>query len=139
MTLRRFSSAKKFLGANVRIYLQGDPKVTSRVAAALLQNDAPMITVANRVIAIRYQSVIAVWRVKAESRRVEASAFYRSTTQKCKPKFSTVRFTVGQDFDAKPRNSATHCESKMTNYVRSATICKAIKRCPTVRLELRIR
>src|SRR5215471_14120297 len=25
----------------------------------------------------------------------------------------------------------------MTNYVRSATICKAIKRCPTVRLELR--
>jgi len=55
----------------VRIYLQGDPKVTSRGAAALLQNDAPMITVANRVIAIRYQSVIAVWRVKAESWRVE--------------------------------------------------------------------
>jgi hypothetical protein len=66
----------------VRIYLQGDPNVTSRGAAALLQNDAPMITVANRVIAIRYQSVIAVWRVKAESRRVEALAFYGSTTQK---------------------------------------------------------
>ena len=82
MTLRRFSSVKKFLGATVRIYLQGDPKVTSRGAAALLQNDAPMITVANRVIAIRYQSVIAMWRVKAESRRVEALAFYRSTTQK---------------------------------------------------------
>jgi hypothetical protein len=57
------------------------------------------------VIALGYQSVIAVWRAKAESRRVEASAFYRSTTQKRKPKFSTVRSAVGQDFDAKPRNS----------------------------------
>src|SRR5262249_20692866 len=70
MTLRRFSSVKKFLGATVRIYLQGDPNVTSRGAAALLQNDAPMITVANRVIAIRCQSVIGMRRVKAESPRV---------------------------------------------------------------------
>jgi hypothetical protein len=61
-----------------------------------------MISVANRVIAIGYQSVVTVWRVKAESRRVEASAFYRSTTQKRKPKFAKI----GQDFDAKPRNSA---------------------------------
>jgi hypothetical protein len=38
--------------------------------------------------------------------RVEASAFYRSMTQKRKPKFSTVRSTVEQDFDANPRNSA---------------------------------
>jgi hypothetical protein len=83
-----------------------DPNVISRGATALLQNDTTMISVANRVIAIGYQSVIAVWRMKAESRRVEASAFYRSTTQKRKPKFSTVRSTVGQDFDAKPRNSA---------------------------------
>jgi tellurite resistance protein len=65
-----------------------------------------MISVANRVIAIGYQSVIAAWRVKAESRRVKASAFYRSTTQKRKPKFSTVRSTVGRNFDAKQRNSA---------------------------------
>jgi hypothetical protein len=106
MTLRRFSSVKKFLGATVRIYLKGDPNVTGRGAAALLQNDAPMITVANRVIAIGYQSVITVWRIKAESRRVEVSAFYRSTTQKRKPKFSTVRSTVVQDFDSKPRNCA---------------------------------
>jgi hypothetical protein len=35
--------------------------------------------------------------VKAESRRVEASAFYKSTTHKRKPKFSTVRSTVGQN------------------------------------------
>jgi hypothetical protein len=28
-------------------------------------------------------------------------AFYKSTTLKRKPKFSTVRSTVGQDFDAK--------------------------------------
>ena len=28
-------------------------------------------------------------------------AFYKSTTLKGKPKFSTVRSTVGQDFDAK--------------------------------------
>src|SRR6266576_33061 len=33
-------------------------------------------------------------------------AFYRSTIQKRKPKFSTVRSTVGQDFDAKLCNSA---------------------------------
>src|SRR5262245_60181025 len=105
MTLRRFSSVKKFLGATVRIYSQGDPNVTSRGAAAFPQNDTTMISVANRVIAIGYQSVIAVWRVKAQFRRVEASAFYRSTTQKRKPKFSTVSSTVGQDFDAKPRNS----------------------------------
>src|SRR5262249_39339366 len=70
MTLRRFSSAKKSLGAIVRIYLQGDPNVTGRGAAALLQNDAPMITVANRVIAIGCQSVIGITRVKAESPRV---------------------------------------------------------------------
>jgi len=46
--------------------------------------------------------------VEVESRitRVESSAFYRSTRQKRKPKFSTVRSTVGQNFDAKPRNSA---------------------------------
>jgi hypothetical protein len=44
--------------------------------------------------------------VKEESRRVEASAFHRSMIQKRKPKFSTVRSTVGQDFDAKLRNSA---------------------------------
>jgi hypothetical protein len=65
-----------------------------------------MISTGNRVIALGYQSVIAVLRAKAESRRVEASAFYRSTTQKRKPKFSTVRSTVGQDFDAKLRDSA---------------------------------
>jgi hypothetical protein len=90
----------------VRIYSQGNPNVTSGGAAAFPQNDTTMISVANRAIAIGYQSVIAVWRVKAESLRVEASAFYRSTTQKRKPRFSTVRSTVGQDFDAKPRNSA---------------------------------
>jgi hypothetical protein len=33
-------------------------------------------------------------------------AFYKSTTLKRKPKFSTVRSTVGQDFDAKLCNSA---------------------------------
>jgi hypothetical protein len=90
----------------VRIYSQTNPNVTSGGAAAFPQNDATMISVANRVIAIGYQSVIAVWRVKAQSRRVEALAFYRSTTQKRKPKFSTVCSTVGQDFDAKLRNSA---------------------------------
>jgi hypothetical protein len=42
--------------------------------------------------------------VKAESRRVKASAFYGPTTQKHKSKFSTVCSTVEQDFDAKPRN-----------------------------------
>jgi hypothetical protein len=36
MTLRRFSSAKKFFGATVRIYSQGDSNVTSGAAAALL-------------------------------------------------------------------------------------------------------
>src|SRR5215813_8882834 len=85
MTLRRFSSAKKFFGAIVRIYSQGDSNVTSGGAAALLQNDTTMISVANRVIAIGYQSVIAVRRVKAQSRRGEASAFYKSTTLKRKP------------------------------------------------------
>jgi len=86
MTLRRFSSVKKFLGATVRIYSEGDSNVTSGGAAAFPQNDTTMLSVANRVIAIGYQSGIAVWRVKAESRRVEASAFYRSPRQKRKPK-----------------------------------------------------
>jgi hypothetical protein len=71
---------KKFFGDSVRIYPRGDSNVTSGAGAALLQNDITVICVANRVIAIGYQSVIAAWRVKAESRRVEASAFYRSTT-----------------------------------------------------------
>ena len=85
----------------MRIYSRGDSKVTSRGGAALLQNDTTMISIANRVIAIGYQSVIAAWRVKAQSRRVEASAFYRSTTQKRKPKFSTVCSTVERNFAAK--------------------------------------
>src|ERR1043166_3095478 len=38
----------------VRIYLQGDSNVTSGGAAALLQNDTTMISIANRVIAIGY-------------------------------------------------------------------------------------
>ena len=54
MTLRRFSSVKKFFGDTVRIYSQGDSNVTSGAAAALLQNDTAMISVANRVIAVGY-------------------------------------------------------------------------------------
>jgi len=56
--------------------------VTSGAAAAFLQNDTATITVANCVIAIGHQSVIAVWRVKAESPRLEASAFYGSPARK---------------------------------------------------------
>ena len=70
----------------MRIYSQGDSNVTSSGAPALLQNGTTMISIANRVIAIGYQSVIAVRRVKAQSRRVEASAFYKSTTLKRKPR-----------------------------------------------------
>ena len=44
-------------------------------AAALLQNDSMVIRVTNGVIAIGYQSVIAVWRVKAESPTMETLAF----------------------------------------------------------------
>ena len=54
MTLRRLSSVKKFFGATVRIYSQGDSNVTSAGVAALLQNDTTMISIANRVIAIGY-------------------------------------------------------------------------------------
>jgi hypothetical protein len=68
----------------VRIYSQTNPNVTSGGAAAFPQNDTTVINVANRVIAIGYQSVIAVWRVKAESRPVEALAFYSSTAM-CRP------------------------------------------------------
>jgi hypothetical protein len=64
MTLRRFSSVKKFFGATVRIYSQGDSNVTSG-AAALPQNDTAMISVANRVIAAKvYHFVVVVWRTK---------------------------------------------------------------------------
>jgi hypothetical protein len=38
----------------VRIYSQGDSNGTSGAAAALLQNDTAMISVANRVIALGY-------------------------------------------------------------------------------------
>jgi hypothetical protein len=38
----------------VRIYSQGDSNVTSGAAAALLQIDTAMISVANRVIAVGY-------------------------------------------------------------------------------------
>jgi hypothetical protein len=51
-TLRCFGSAKKFFGATVRIYSQGDSNVTSGAAAALLQNDTAMISVVNRIIAV---------------------------------------------------------------------------------------
>jgi hypothetical protein len=54
MTLRRFSSAKKFFGATMRIYSRGDSNVVSGATAALLQNDTAMISVANRVIAVGY-------------------------------------------------------------------------------------
>src|SRR5215475_4019399 len=64
---------------------------------------------------------LPVWRVKAESRRVESSAFYRSTTQKRKPKFSTVRSTVGRNFAAKLRNAAT----RVANCARHISIWKA--------------
>ena len=47
-------TVKKFFKATVRIYSQGDSYVISGAAAALLQNDTAMITVANRVIAIGY-------------------------------------------------------------------------------------
>src|SRR5262245_27816599 len=60
---------------------------------------------------------LPVWRVKAESRRVESSAFYRSTTQKRKPKFSTV----GRNFAAKLRNAAT----RVANCARHISIWKA--------------
>jgi len=52
--LRRFKPEKEFFGATVRIYSQGDSNVTSGAAAALLQNDTAMISVANRVIAVGY-------------------------------------------------------------------------------------
>jgi hypothetical protein len=90
----------------VRIYLQGDPNVTGRGAAALLQNDAPMITVANRVIAIGCQSVIGMRRVKAESPRVGRRLYTGQRLRNAKPKFSTARSTVGQNFAANLRNSA---------------------------------
>jgi len=113
----------------MRIYSRGDPNVTSDRAAALRQNDVTMISVANRVIVIGYQSVITVWRVKTESRRVESSAFYRSTTQKCKPKFSTVRSTVGQDFDAKPRNPAQRTTKAEDELSSVSSDMQAVKRC----------
>ena len=54
MTLRRFSSAKKFFRAAGCIYSQDDSNVTSGAAPVLPQNDTAMISVANRVIAVRY-------------------------------------------------------------------------------------
>jgi len=67
-------------------------------AAVLLQNDTVTITVANRVIAIGHQSVIGVWRVKAESRRVEASPFYLSTVSKRQAGIFYGLFYGRQDF-----------------------------------------
>ena len=75
MTLRRFSSVKKFLGATVRIYSQGDPNVTSRAAAALLQNDTTMITVANRVIAVGYMSLSLPCGEKKQNPRAWSVSF----------------------------------------------------------------
>jgi hypothetical protein len=46
-----------FFGATVRIYSQADLNVTSGAAAALLQNDTAMISVANRVIAVGYITI----------------------------------------------------------------------------------
>jgi hypothetical protein len=98
-----------------------------------------MISVANRVIAIGYQSVIAVWRVKAQSRRVEASAFYRSTTQKRKPKFSTVCSTVERNLAA---NGAILCNGVRTLMVYNTQHPKGCAKqrnaAQFVRLELQI-
>ena len=43
-----------FFGDTVRIYSRDDPNVTSGAPAALLQNDTTTISIANRVISIRY-------------------------------------------------------------------------------------
>jgi len=113
--------------------------VTSGGAAALLQNGTTMISVANRVIAIGYQSVIAVRRVKAQSRRGEASAFYKATTLKRKPEIFYDRSTVGRNFDA---NCATLRNAmRKQNYRitwRQQRYAKQWNAAQLVRLELQI-
>jgi len=70
-----------------------------------------------------------VWRVKAESHRVESSAFYRSPRQKRKPEIFYGPFYGRAKFWCKTvQFCGTRCESKITNYPASATICKAVKR-----------
>ena len=83
--LLKMGTVKKFFEATVRIYSQGDSYVISGAAAPLLRNDTAMISVAHRVVAIGYQSVIAAWRVRSESLPVKASVSAgqsdRSTSQ----------------------------------------------------------
>src|SRR5262245_36847131 len=130
MTLRRFSSEKKFFGGTVRIYSEGNPNVTSGGAAAFPQNDTTVISVAKRVIAFAYHSVIAAWRLKAESRRVEASAFYRGQRLKAQAEIFYGLFYGRAKFCCKTMQfCATRRESEITNYLASATIRKAVKRC----------
>jgi hypothetical protein len=56
-------------------------------------------------------------------------AFYKSTTLKRKPKFSTVRSTVGQDFDAEPRNSAQRAAKAKLRITSVSNNSKEVKRC----------
>src|SRR5207237_1460920 len=67
-------------------------------------------------------------------------AFYKSTTLKRKPKFSTVRSTVGRDFDAKPRNSAQRtAKAKLRITYHRQCCAKQRNDAQLVRLELEIR
>ena len=54
--------------------------MTSGAAAALLQNDTAMISVANRVIAVGYITFVAVWRTKAGRSTRRASQFGGAST-----------------------------------------------------------
>ena len=64
MTLRLFSSEKKFFGDTVRINSQGDSNLTSGAAAALLQNDTAIISVAKRHRRRVYHFVVAALSAK---------------------------------------------------------------------------
>jgi hypothetical protein len=64
MTLRRFSSAKKFFGETVRIYSGGDSNVTSGAAVPVIRN--------KEIATVNVASVIATVHISDCNCRVES-------------------------------------------------------------------
>jgi hypothetical protein len=80
------------------------------------------------VIALRYKFVIAVWRVKAESRRGDVSFLQFNDSEAQAEIFYGLFYGRARFCRKTAQLCATHCETEITNDLASATICKAVKR-----------
>jgi len=90
-----------------------DRRPGSHLSTSFATKAATNAAPSNRALALAFSSVRALEQFHAR----EDSLF-------------TVCSTVRENFAAKPCNSAQHsANTELSNYLASATICKAVKRC----------